>query len=376
MRFLVIGVAVTLAACDSMFGLTPIGAPIDASVDGVPIDAPCFGNGMLSGLCVESPRPHLALTSAIDTSTDPRCRKVPQNSGPELCVIEAEQIVVSEYVYVSGERPIVLLATKDVQITSTLDLSSKLGVRVGAGAQSTCASGNGTDGTMGGSGGGAAGGAGGTFGFVGGGGGAGQGIAVPVAGGMPAALMAQTAVVGGCAGGTGGIVMNSAGVRAGGGPGGGAVYVIAGEQIMITGAINASGSGGAGGRGGTPRGGGGGGGAGGFIALDAPMLMIGGPVFARGGGGGGGGATTMNVNGGAGAEATAPANQVPGGAPAGGVQGPATGGGDGCGSPNGTIGGIPNGTAQYGGGGGGGACGRIRFYGTRSGTGVTNPAPM
>ena len=361
MRLAALTLMLMLSGCDQLFGLTPVASVTDADVsDGAPTDAACLGTGILTGLCVESTEAQVTLAFAINTTTDPRCRIVPQVMGPELCVIDAMTFVVSEYVPVTGERPLVLLATKDILIDDVLDASSKLGVRTGAAAQATCASGSGANGTVGGGGG-----AGGTFGHVGGGGAAGQiGLQIPASGGAPSSVAPLDGIQGGCAGGNGGVVTGTA---ARGGAGGGALYLIAGERIHVssTGVINASGGGG----GGAPTaGGGGGGGAGGFIALDAPAIAIEGHVFARGGAGGGGGGST--TNGSPGAEPANATAQTPGGSAGSG----GTPGGDGCGAPEGKQGGFTA-AAGAGGGGGGGGCGRTRIYGTRAGTGPINPAP-
>lgn len=353
-----------LTGCDALFGLDHLSAVggHDAAVDSAPLDAPCLGIGMLSGLCIEAPVETLLLTSGIDTSSDPRCRILAQDDSFDLCALEAETITVTEYVTVTGERPLVLVATRSIEITAPLDASSKRGTRTGAGAQMTCAGGAGTNGITG-----AGGGAGGTFGYAGGPGGAGEaGGANPRPGGSPTSVVPQTAIYGGCAGGAGGIV---SGLSAAGGAGGGAIYAIAGERIHVTGTgmINASG---AGGSAGLTRNGGGGGGAGGFIALDAPEIVLDGAVFARGGGGGGGGGALASDVGQPGADPTGATNQTRGGA----AGSSGSGGGDGCGAPEGQVGGIVS-SAIYGGGGGGGACGRIRVYGTRSGAGAVNPAP-
>lgn len=356
----VFALAMLLAGCDRLFGLSRLtyDDTVDAALD-VPADAPCLGTGMLTDLCITMPAPIVALSSAIDTTTDARCRVRSQASGPDLCVIEGATIIVNEHVQVTGDRPLVLVAASTVEITATLDASSKLGERKGAGSQGGCASAGGANGLAG-----AGGGAGGTFGFPGGPGGAGQaGTTTPAGGGAPSAVVPLTGVFGGCAGGNGGVATAAAAL---GGPGGGAVYVIAGERIEVAGIVNASGSGGAGGA--VGGGGGGGGGAGGFVALDAPSIVMDGMVFARGGGGGGGGDTM--AAGGRGADPMGVAGQTRGGT---GTTG-GTAGGDGCGAPQGEHGGF-TGSAQVGGGGGGGGCGRIRLWGTRSGIGATNPAP-
>lgn len=353
-----------LAGCDQLFGLDRLAyqAPDAPSVD-APLEGPCFGTGMLANLCLELPARPVELSTSINTLTDPRCRVIQQDVGPDLCVIQGETILVSEHVYVNGERPLVLLAESTVTIDHVLDASSRLNARAGAGAQ-TCPSSAGDNGTTG-----AGGGAGGTFGYEGGAGGTGQNnSSAPALGGAPNPVMELDGVMGGCAGGNGGVV---SGTPASGGAGGGAVYVIAGSRIEVTeaGAINASGAGGAGG---PLRGGGGGGGSGGFIALDAPELVIEGHVFARGGGGGGGGGD--NIPGAVGADpATAITTTSGGSAGGGGALG--TRGGDGCGAPAGQQGGFAAAAPLVGGGGGGGGCGRIHFYGTRTGNGPVNPEP-
>jgi hypothetical protein len=356
---LLAGSDLVLTGCDLMFGLDHLDDR-DAGGDGPTVDATCLGSGLISQLCAAGGGA-VTLTTAINTTIDGRCRKVPQDIGPTLCVIDGETIVVSEYVRVTGDSPLVLLATKSIAITALLDASSGAS-RVGAGAQLGCASMVGTNGGTG-----AGGGGGGSFGFIGGVGGFGQmGMFQTSPGGTGTAVVPQMGVYGGCGGGAGGIIMG--GTAAAPGAGGGAIYVIAGDRIDIaaTGSINASGAAGAGGGKG---GGGAGGGAGGFIAIDAPTLVIEGAVFARGGGGGGGGGST--TAGGPGTEPTTATVQTPGG-----VAGTTGGGngGAGCGAPLGTIGGQAM-AAPYGGGGGGGACGRIRLYGTSTITGPINPDP-
>jgi hypothetical protein len=360
MRGGAIAMTVLLTGCDLLFSIDHLD-DADAGIgDGVSIDATCLGIGLLSGICVEGGG-DIALTTAINTTGDGRCRKVPQDNGPTLCVIDGERISVSEFVQVTGDSPLVLIATKSVAITGAIDASSRAG-RVGAGAQLGCAGGVGTNGGTGGGGG-----AGGSFGFIGAGGAAGQqGGFTTSPGGMAKPVVPQTAVVGGCGGGSGGVA--GAASPAAPGAGGGAIYVIAGDMIHLaaTASINASGGGGAGGT--TAGGGGAGGGAGGFIALDAPMIVLDGLVFARGGGGGGAGGSS--TGGYAGADPSSPTTGTPGGAA--GANGGR--GGDGCGAPAGQQGGNAYSSA-YGGGGGGGGCGRIRLYGTLTGMGTLNPAP-
>ncbi len=75
-----------------------------------------------------------------------------------------------------------------------------------------------------------------------------------------------------------------------GGAGGGALQIVAGEKILVSGTINFGGAGGVGGSSMCVRGGGGaGGGSGGGILLEAPEVSVRGILAANGGGGGGGG---------------------------------------------------------------------------------------
>lgn len=92
---------------------------------------------------------------------------------------------------------------------------------------------------------------------------------------------------GGCPGAVGGVSTDAAAVAGAGGSGGGAIALIARDELTIDGKVNVGGSGGGGG---TKRSGGGGGGSGGMIVLEASTIVItsAGLVSANGGGGGGG----------------------------------------------------------------------------------------
>jgi hypothetical protein len=347
-----------LAGCDRILGITPVDD--DALEDAASADAEaCYGIGLLRQ-CVELPAAgDLLLSGAIDTDTDARCDVQSQAGGPQLCVISATNIMVSDFT-ATGARPLVLVATDQLDVAGNLSVASTLAGGSGAGAKGPCNPPVPPGGsTMG-----AGGGAGGSFAYLGGPGARGASQVAP--GGKAGDSISLTSVRGGCRGGDGGAPTGT--TPASGGAGGGAVYLIAGARIKIAAAaaVNASG---AAGQGGAVLGGGGGGGSGGLIALDAPLIAVEGSLFARGGGGGGGGALT--TGGGDGKEAMSPGGAVSGG---GGTGSGSTGGGDGCGSPNGTVGGNPGGDATYGGGGGGGACGFIRIYGMRMGAGLLNPA--
>lgn len=368
MRYaLAISLVIELVACES-----PTAVP-DAVVADTPMDAPCMspplGTGMLTGLCVHTAAPFMWI-GRIDTTTDPRCVVITQPNGPDLCMIEASDIAVvgdsisGQRPSARGIRPLVLLASNVIDVRQEINVRSDAATDglPGPGARLDCASDAGAAD--------AGGGAGGTFGFSGGAGGEGNGSMMPVAGGAPRPVAPLTGVYGGCSGG------GAAHSTYGGGPGGGAIYMIAATAIFVQPnvRINASGQPGMGvGSVASGVAGGGGGGSGGFIALDAPMIVNDGDVFARGAGGGAGGApfggsVGVGTNGGTVYDGTSPAT---------GGRGfyDDSNGGAGCGAPAGEAGADAPAQAAYGAGGGGGGCGIIRIYGSYSGTGTLNPLP-
>ncbi|HEV7556289.1 MAG TPA: hypothetical protein VGO00_12565 [Kofleriaceae bacterium] len=270
-RGLVVGSVVIVVGCRQILGIDdPDHEPDAQSLS----DAPqCYGDtsdGSLISVCVQPTTSHVILDTAVNTDNDPRCASVTPPVGPEVCVLEAVDIMIDGQIALTGHRPLVIVGTHTISISSTavLDASSRLGTRNGPDANdSTCPTL--ASAMLGG------GGAGGSFGATGGnGGGSGAKAALP---------QVPIFVRGGCAGSTD----TSIGVQ-GSGPGGGAVYLIAGTSIEIDGVILANGGGGR-----APNGsggeGGGGGGAGGLIGLAAPMGLGGGAVMAVGGGGGEGG---------------------------------------------------------------------------------------
>ncbi|MBA3817951.1 MAG: hypothetical protein H0X17_03600, partial [Deltaproteobacteria bacterium] len=193
---LMITSVVLLTACDRILGLQPRDAPGDAKV--TPDSTPrCYGSGGLLVVCVDDPlEPMLAVSGLIDTGADPRCLVVTQAEGPELCVMAAQQITVPQLARVRGTRPLVLVATGTISITSSLDVASKETGRIGPGASADCAAGDdGVGGVAN-----ASGGAGGSFGFRGGGGGS----TTSLAGGTPGDEVPLVTVIGGCSGGSGG----------------------------------------------------------------------------------------------------------------------------------------------------------------------------
>ena len=350
MRFALVFVVLAVAGCKSLLGIDDLSLASDAGAD-VPDDvdpARCLGGGLIS-VCPEPP-PTMELIvvgpQVIDTDADPAC-VTQMTGGIEACVIVRVTIDIGSAgsLRVTGRRPLVLASMTTIDVKGTIDASSVLQKPPGAGADSTLC----VAGPM--SGGSSAGGAGGSFGGRGGQGGSN--------GSGPGPVATIDHVQGGCPGSRGNGNPPSLG-----GSGGGAVYLIAKEQIVVDGTINASGAGGdAEFSGGFSSNGGGGGGAGGLIGLDAPMISGGGTLFANGGGGGGGSSQLMAGSPGS----ESPSATIPG-------QG-GNGNGDGG---NGSIGTTLDGQSGLGvgaGGGGGGGAGVIYARGAYTVTGRVSPTP-
>jgi hypothetical protein len=318
----------------------------------------CFGTGLVANVCLDQP-PSGALVISTDVTIDTatvgtgNCTAiVAQPTGPSLCVVAADSIAIGQgaSLRASGANPLVLVASSTIDVSGELHVDSVRGFAVGAGAQTTCASGDGANGNQGAGGGGG----GGSFGTPGADGGHGENSQP----GTAAAASPPTFLRGGCAGGAGGTGDGGGGAGAGG-PGGGAVYLIAGS-ISVAGVIDASGAGGSlGGPGVNSSGGGGGGGAGGMIGLDAPAITVTGAVFANGGGGGGGGGDDPANPGGNGKD---PTGYQTGGAGGNGGQGGGGHGGAGFGASAAAQPGSNFGGMFCGGGGGGGGAGVIRVF--------------
>jgi hypothetical protein len=349
--------------------------PIDARV--------CFGQGVVQVCLDTAPTRAVTLPGAVnplDTSAATNCTKiVTQTSGPELCVIAGTTVTVSGSFAAIGTRPLVLIGSDAVNVTNTLDVSSKIagGSRTGAGANDAgCTVGSNGKNDSGGGGGGA----GGSFGTIGGAGGTGDlpNNHLPIGtatGGTPGAAQAVPTVLrGGCKGSLGGDGADSDATHTGGvgGDGGGAVALIAGNSITISGDVFASGAGGAvtSGAGGFEQGAGGGG-SGGMIVLDAPAVQVPGHISANGGAGAGGGGNVGGALGGDGSTTMWNRRATGGnGDKSGGQGGLAGDGADGT-----TINMITNLTGGGGdaaAGGGAGGLGLVWTYGTMSG----NPNPM
>jgi hypothetical protein len=340
--------------------------PIDAAVDApdVPIDARGICIGTFVTVCREvAPADHIALNKpeTIDTDVDPRCAVQPQGPGlPALCVMAGRDVKIDDPIIAIGSRPLVLVAFRDLNVTSvgSLVLTSPRGGAPGAGANdpgcsTPTAGGNLATG--------AGGGAGGSLGGSGGGGGTGgAGVASAGMAGAPHGTPAR--VIGGCRGSSGGQAGASTGGA--GGNGGGAVMLIARNKMTIAGVVTA---GGGGGDAAANLAGGGGGGSGGFIGLDAATYIISATatLAANGGGGASGGGAPLGDFGDDGKPALLPA--------LGGVAPGVAGGGNG--SLTTTVGG--GGTPGAGGGGGGGGSGGvILVVGATSMPAMHSPQPI
>jgi len=342
----------------------------------------CFSQALTGSLDVNAPVS--IITSMVGDNNCSEIRK--QDNGPSLCILAYRTITIHgpNTLRASGPNPLVLIAAESISISGSVDVSSQAGgdpTALGARAAPDCSSVN-TDGPSGrpdpdpkadpyGGGGGA----GGSLGSLGGAGGM-SGLGA-VAGGQPAPVTAPQVLVGGCAGGRGGEGVPKATATASngglGGAGGGAVYLLAGASLTISGQVNASGTGGIGSVGDIDGhdsgGGGGGGGSGGMIGLEAPSITVTGAVFANGGGGGGGSGSLDDSGkpfpGLGGSGSTEPFVAALGGA--GGMNGGAGGNGS-----TGAAAGMPGANNQTyvepGGGGGGGGGGVIRVFGTAPGS--------
>jgi len=329
--------------------------PIDASIDmpPPPDGRACFGSDPFAICLAKTPDMPFPVSSdmKIDTTSSSMCAAT-ISGGTGYCVIAATTISITAKLRAIGSKPLVLLASDTITISTAngqIDLASHRGdadTAAGSNPTALCMAGT-PPGTR-------AGGAGGSFfgkgGKGGGAGGAGGGNGGQAANGV--ATVNQ--VRGGCTGQDG-----DGGGKGPGGRGGGAVYLLAGTRIDIGGAgIKAAGEGGTQG---SPNvgvsSGGGGGGAGGMILLDAPTVTCSTLLLANGGGGGegsgennpggpgsdpsdtgsasGGSGNIVGGNGGAGS--AGPAAGVGGDANAGGSQGNDDGGGGGGGGGAGYI---------------------------------------
>lgn len=323
----------------------------------------CVGDGPVRACLDQPPTLPFDLVGSLEFDTSSASCTVISSDIDELCLLAHTSISIPRDVTLRaiGPRPLVLASASSIRIEGTMDVASARDQEPGAGASpvsaalcepSTAASGPG-------------GGAGGSFGGRGGAGASGRGTSSR--GGVSGPVAALDRIRGGCPGGIAG-----GGVLASSASGGGAIYMIASEEIVVNGTINASGAGGDAGRRTGAMGGGYGGGSGGQIGLEAPSIGGVGSLFANGGGGGGG---VGDYIGGSGRESQAATVPGSGGAGGGDLSG-GTGGRGGDGSQvslDGESGSRPTAQAEGGGGGGGGGAGIIYVHGTSRISGAISP---
>ncbi|MFT3695119.1 MAG: hypothetical protein QM831_18425 [Kofleriaceae bacterium] len=328
------------------------GLTIDAKEykDAPPPGVQCFGMGFGKTCFMDADVPTAAVTinTNIDTGTDPMCSTKVMNNPP-WCVIAGTSVTVSGNANITGSKPLVLVAVAgEVDVNATLDAASHINGQNGAANASgaDCDAGMDPDNGAG---------AGGSYGAKGGTGGNGDAMHGQPGNTKPADMR------GGCAGQNG-----KGGTPGNGGLGGGAVYLIATSKIVVTGAINASGSGG---HKASNNGSAGGAGSGGLIGLDSPIVTnTNGVIFANGGGGGEGANNQFGGNDGNDSNNGNKANGGSGGTNNGGDGG--DGGYDMTAAENGK-----NGNSGAGGGGGGGGVGYVKLFQATTITGGTVSPP-
>lgn len=237
----------------------------------------------LPNICDEVASDDITFSSAgsFDTALDNNCTGgvVPQTGGPEICVVRARTITISEAatLNVSGSRALALVADESLLVAGMLDVSANSFNDGPAGgfikSGGVCAMSNGGGGAG--------------FQTAGAHGGNGTNDGGATNGGMMAmdpALLA--ALIGGSRG--------ADSFPAPGGAGGAATLISCRGTVSVTGTIDAGGGGGSGGALflGVPTGGSAGG-SGGNVVLQGANVSVTGNLFANGGAGGAGKPTTQ-----------------------------------------------------------------------------------
>jgi hypothetical protein len=291
--------------------------------------------------------------------------------GVEVAVWAVDGLTLSGRLRAEGRRPLLVVAGGNIAISGVVDLTGVAGLPRPAGSEARC-------GELGGSGGP------GQENSDGAGGGGGGGGVTPGAPGQtgdndgdgtPGGNRGEAAEVGlrgGCSGGSGGRDPGAEADGGTGGAGGGAIHLLARDEVVISGRINAGGGGGGPGVRDTDSAGGGGGG-GGYVGLEAPAVQIitGASVAANGGGGGGGADDSKS-------DATPGASGLDSDAPAPGGSGSNGGGDGGDGAARAVVATTDDGAPDGGGGGGGGGAGAVVIRATDAEPldGVISPAPL
>lgn len=326
----------------------------------------CYGTEPFTICLAAAPSKALMIETATTLDTDLPATLNPETSqgctvttsgDAGYCVVAATTITVGATLRAIGVKSLVLVASDSITVTGAgvIDVGSHQDVdphiRAGAGADpAMCSAGMfaGMSPTHVNS---SGGGAGGSFLGLGGSGGTGGGLTGGGGGVSGATVASVTTIRGGCPG------QEGAGADPGAsGDGGGAVFLIAGRQIDVSGSILAGGAGGGGGSMSTSSGGGGGG-AGGMIGFDAPAISGTGLLVANGGGGGEGGGSNASASTG-----RAGADSITTTAARGGSGNTMTAGDGGDGSSGSAAGAgaeASGGGSNSGGGGGGGGAGII-----------------
>jgi|GEM_PF-4591303 len=311
--------ALAASGCRGLLGIgdavvVDVDAPVVTPDASMPLDAPALcTTWQLPGLdtCAFPPSAPLVLSGGAytyDTRTAGGTLSGPAGDvlaspytimpgdGTPTAVLSISALTISAgtTITVTGPKPLLVLAWSTLAIDGALDASSRRAAQqIGAGANEGCTTLTGATGSdavdpgIGGSGGGGGGGAQGAGGL---GGTGGKVVVAGGAGGVAAAARFRGGCPGGASGAAGHGATAPATSRALGGAGGGALRLIARDQITVGSAavVSANGAAGAG----APMQsacGGGGGGAGGYLGFEAPVVAIDGTVTANGGGGGGGG---------------------------------------------------------------------------------------
>jgi hypothetical protein len=350
-----------LTGCGCGFRTEASGPGPDAVLDAAPGGSArtgCYGAGAWEVCLAARPTGVTTLNGPIDTDRDSRCATAAMagwttTGQPGACFLLGDTVVVAGPTRVTGDKPLVVVAHTSISIEALLDAASHRADRGPPRSAAACpassqAAERSTEG--------ASGGAGGSFVTLAGDGGQGGDDESNVGLAAPAELAAPARLRGGCAGQTGGAKGPPDAGRGGGG--GGAVYLLAGIEIRIAAAINASG---AGGEAGKRRSGGSGGGSGGMIVLAAPSILLSGNLVANGGSGSAGGTDGAEGSDGQDPDVTMPL-----------VAAKAPGNG-GSGYPAPVLGGLSGSAELDGGGGGGGGAGYICTTVAPSGGGVSSP---